>query len=116
MIYPETAAAGVWMSVNDLSKILMDLCGSYNNNDGVLLKSSTAKEFFDVSKIDYEKKYNLCYIWTNKNGFTFSHGGWNYGYLMQFECSPKTYSFKIVMTNIFPPTITGDVWKKIDKL
>ena len=51
-----------------------------------------------------------------KNNLVFSHDGWNYGYKMDFRCTPAEGKCEIIMINYNPSKISGDVIKKTKKL
>ena len=92
-LYPETAAAGVWMSGNDLLKICMDLCNSYKYDTGKLLKKETLMLFSNQNI----GPYNII-----KNKIIFGHSGQNYGYKMKMMCYPMEGKCTIVLTNYNP--------------
>ena len=97
-LYPETAAAGVWMSGNDLLKIVMDLSKSYKCNTGKLLKQETLMLFCNqnIGPFDIIKKK-----------IVFGHSGTNYGYRMKMICYPMEGKCRIMMTNYNPCNKNG---------
>lgn len=94
-LYPETAAAGVWMSGNDLLKVCMDLCRSYKYNTGKLLKQETLMLFSNQNIGPYENDII-------KNELNFGHNGQNYGYIMRMYCYPMKGQCTIVLINYNP--------------
>ena len=101
-MYPETAAAGVWSSSNDLLKIAMDLSKSYKDNSGILLKQNTLKLMFVTQE---NCKWGLgayIYVSPKSKQISFSHGGQNYGYKMEFHCWPMEGKCTINLKNYNP--------------
>ena len=92
-MYPETAAAGVWMSCNDLLKFGIDLMNGYNNDTSKILNQDTIKMITKGEHPEWQKLYKnwgLGMFVGEKNGNKlFSHGGSNYGYQMNFYCEPE---------------------------
>jgi CubicO group peptidase (beta-lactamase class C family) len=92
-MYPETAAAGVWMSCNDLVKFGIDLMNGYNNDTSKILKQDTIKMITKGEHPEWQKSYKnwgLGMFVGEKNGNKlFAHGGSNYGYRMNFHCIPE---------------------------
>ena len=92
-MYPETAAAGIWMSCNDLLTLLIDLLNSYNNNNGTILHQNTIK------LITKGEEHGLgMFI----DGNTFSHSGSNHAYKMNFNCITEKNHIEIYMINHNP--------------
>ena len=92
-MYPETAAAGVWMSCNDLFKFAKDIMNGYNNNKSKILKQDTIKMITKGEHPEWEKSYKNwglgMFVENNSNKKLFAHGGSNYGYQMNFHCEPE---------------------------
>lgn len=92
-LYPETAAAGIWMSSNDLLKMSMDLCKSYKYDTGKLLKQETLMLFSNQNIGTYD---------IIKNKLIFGHSGQNYGYKAGISCYPMEGKCTIVLINYNP--------------
>jgi len=92
-LYPETAAAGVWMSGNDLLKVVMDLSLGYKYNTSKILKKDTLMLLCD-------KKIGTFGVYNKK--IEFSHYGINYGYKMKMICFPMEGKCNIIMTHYNP--------------
>lgn len=94
-MHPETAAAGVWMSCNDLLAFGIDLLNGYNNDLSKILSQNTIRM---ITKGDKRIKRGLGMFVREENGKkTFGHGGGNYGYKMKITCIPEENSIKIIM-------------------
>ena len=92
-MYPETAAAGIWMSCNDLLSLITDLLNSYNSNNGTILQQKTVK------MITRGERHGLgMFI----DGNIFSHSGSNHAYKMHFYCIPENNYIEIYMINHNP--------------
>ena len=105
-MYPETAAAGVWMSPNDLHKLTQDLIKIYNDNNGIILQQSTLKMITKGEHPQWDKKYENyglgMFVSTLNRKKLFAHEGWNYGYRMHFHCVPERNEYEIIMINYAP--------------
>ena len=77
--YPERAAAGLWTTPTELTKVGLALGKSYR--EGGLLKKETAQRMLTPVMDDY----GLC-IW-NLRGDSGYHGGWNEGFLTEWMFS-----------------------------
>ena len=77
--YPERAAAGLWTTPTELTKVGLALGKSYR--EGGLLKKETAQRMLTPVMDDY----GLC-IW-NLRGDIGYHGGWNEGFLTEWMFS-----------------------------
>ena len=77
--YPERAAAGLWTTPTELTKVGLALGKSYR--EGGLLKKETAQRMLTTVMDDY----GLC-IW-NLRGDIGYHGGWNEGFLTEWMFS-----------------------------
>ena len=95
-LYPETAAAGVWMSTNDLLKIVIDLSNGYRTNTSKLLKNETLMSFLNDLQ---NQMLNFKFF---KNEINIFHGGSNKGYYTIMECYPMLGECFIIMVNYDP--------------
>lgn len=114
-IYPETAAAGVWMSCNDLAILAIDLMNGYNDNKSKILKQDTIKMITKEVKFNWALGMSTDEIEGNK---IFGHDGSNFAYKMKFLCNPTKKYIKILMVNHNPKitkNIRSDATNKIYK-
>jgi CubicO group peptidase (beta-lactamase class C family) len=118
-MYPETAAAGVWMSCNDLLILATDLMNGYNNDKSKILQQSTIKLITKGEHPEWQKEYNnyglgmfVGEIYGNK---LFAHNGNNYGYKMHFHCVPETNYIEIYMFN-HNPKYNKNLYKVVNQL
>ncbi len=96
-VYPEMAAAGLWTTPTDLAKFAIEVQRSYRNESNkVLSKDSTDEMLSPVGVGDYGVGFTLS---KRGEGWYFSHGGSNFGFL-SFIVGHKVkgYGFAI-MTN-----------------
>jgi len=118
-IYPETAAAGVWMSCNDLLLLATDLMNSYNNDDGKILQQSTIKLITKGEHPEWQKKhinFGLGIFTTEVDGNkSFGYDGTNYAYMMHFHCIPEKNYVNIQMFN-HDPKYNKDLHKIVKQL
>ena len=94
-LYPETAAAGVWMSTNDLFKIILDLSNGYKSNTSKLLKNETLMLFLNDL---YNEEYNFKFR-KKDNEINIFHTGRNNGYITVMGCYPMLGECFIIMVN-----------------
>lgn len=110
-MYPETAAAGVWMSSYDLFILLQDIMNGYCENKSKILKQDT---IFIITKGEHPEwnkdycNYGLgMFVNEEKGKKLFAHDGNNYGYKMHFHCMPEKKYIKILMYNHNPKYHSG---------
>jgi CubicO group peptidase (beta-lactamase class C family) len=100
-MYPETAAAGVWMSCNDLVKLGIDLMNGYNKDESKILKQDTIKLITQGEHPEWQKQYQNyglgMFIGEKSGKKLFAHNGSNYGYEMHFHCIPEEEYVEIYM-------------------
>lgn len=106
-LYPETAAAGVWMSSNDLLKIVIDLCHGYKNNTSKLLKKNTIDMILTRQKNSNEGLGPFVYVNPKNDRLVFAYNGWNEGYRMHFDAYPINGECKIILTNYNTQKVDG---------
>ena len=120
-IHPETSAAGVWMSCNDLLTLALDLMTSYNDNSGKILQQKTMKLITkgvvqsDLNK--KHKKWGLGMLVVNEDeegSHRFEHNGHNEGYRMNFYCIPEKKYVNIYMLNYNPKYYYNPKYKVSD--
>lgn len=111
-MYPETAAAGVWMSCNDLLLLATDLMNGFNENKSKILSQETIKLITKGEHPEWNKKYQnyglgmfVSEVAGNKK--LFAHDGDNYGYKMHFHCIPENKYIEIIMCNHNPKYFKG---------
>lgn len=118
-MYPETAAAGVWMSCNDLYTLIMDIMNGYNDGNSKILNQETIKMITKGNHPEWQKVYHNyglgMFIEETKNGRLFAHNGSNCGYKMNFHCIPKKKYINILLINHNPKYHKG-IYKETDKL
>jgi CubicO group peptidase (beta-lactamase class C family) len=103
----ETAAAGVWMSCNDLLTFTLDLMNSYNNNSGKILKKETiqliTKNYNTGDKKLFEKwSLGMEHVEDEDGNRKFGHSGGLYGNQMDCYCIPDKNYINIFMINNNP--------------
>lgn len=96
--YPESAAAGVWTTPTDLSKLMIDLMLSMRGDADHLLKPATVQDMITPS-VEGENNALGLFIRKRGNQVFFEHGGSNEGFKAQFIGNIKTGQGAIVMTN-----------------
>ena len=92
-LFPQTAAAGVWMSTNDLYKIVIDLSNGYKSNKSKILKKQTLIMFCN------ERLGNFRFNKKNNDEIQFGHTGKNYGYRINMWCFPVIGECNIIFCN-----------------
>jgi len=106
-LYPQTASAGIWMSTNDLFKIITDLSNGYKSDTSKLLKKDTLLLFCN------ERLGNFRVNKKRDNEIQFGHDGSNYGYRMKMWCFPMIEESVIMMVNYDSSII--NIHDKVDK-
>ena len=111
-IHAETAAAGVWMSAEDLLILSIDLLKTYHDDAGTLLKRETLLNML-AKPVDCGyaglKQGLGCHITnygTKKEAF--GHNGLNYGYSMKLNIYPKINRIFIQLVNYNPALISDE--------
>jgi CubicO group peptidase (beta-lactamase class C family) len=96
--YPESAAAGLWSTPTDLSKVMIDLMLAFKGEEGRLLKPETAKAMLEPTAASNNCALGL--FRNDKNGHLyFEHGGANEGFMANFVGSASGGYGAIVMQN-----------------
>jgi len=105
-MYPETAAAGVWMSCDDLLSLLFDIMVGYNNDNSKILSQKTIKMITKGEHPEWEKNYANyglgMFVGHIRGKKLFAHNGDNYGYKMACYCIPENKYIEIVMISHNP--------------
>ena len=118
-MYPETAAAGVWMSCNDLLTLCIDLMNGYNNDNSKILNQKTIQMITKGEHPEWQKKYMNyglgMFVGETDGHKLFAHGGSNYGYKMNFNCMPDKNKIEIIMFS-HNPKIYKNLKKEAMKL
>lgn len=101
-IFPDTGSAGIWMSCNDLLKVITDFINGYNNDSSKILKQTTIKIMTKGEcSLKPEKKYPISglgiFIYEIDEKKTFGHLGINPGYVTKFHFIPTIHYVKIYM-------------------
>jgi len=105
-MYPETAAAGVWMSCNDLLLLITDIMNGYNDDNSKILSQETIKIITTNQNPEWNYGLGLIII-DNKNSNgeivkDFGHSGSNFAYKSMFRCIPEKKYIEIIMYNYYP--------------
>ena len=103
----ETAAAGIWMSCNDLLTFTLDLMNSYNNNSGKILQQETmkliTKNYNTGDKKLFEKwSLGMEHVEDEDGNRKFGHSGGLYGNQVDCYCIPDKNYINIFMINNNP--------------
>ena len=96
-IYPEQAAAGLWISAKDLALILIDFKKSLYNDGGKLLSQNLARLMIEPT---VSKDIGLGFA---LRGNYFYHGGWNEGYSSAFIAHKEKGYGLVALTNANKP-------------
>ncbi len=95
-IYPEKAAAGLWSTPEDLSKLLIEIQLSYNGKSNKILSQNSIKKILNpITKA--ESNFIGLGFFTDKNNFF--HIGHNHKFRCKFFGSIKGGKGIIIMTN-----------------
>lgn len=118
-MYPETAAAGVWMSCDDLFILVKDLMDGYNDDNSRILKQETIKMITKGEYPEWQKTYANyglgMFVGTKGGKKLIAHNGLNYAYIMHFHCIPEAKEIEIIMIN-YNPKYHGNVFKESMRL
>jgi len=119
-LYPETAAAGIWMSCNDFKILAIDLINTYNKNSGKILSQKTLKMITKGEHPEWNKSFQnyglgMSINIMNENKI-FSHSGSTYGYRTYFHCIPEKNEFEILMVNYKTNKIINNRMKNARKI
>lgn len=95
-VYPEMAAAGLWTTPSDLTKVLIDIAKSAARGDGKLLSQATANEMLTVQKGSAALG---VFIHGEGESRSFRHGGANDGFRCQLIGYPSSGRGAVIMTN-----------------
>ena len=95
--YPEMAAAGLWTTPEDLCRFAMELCASWNGEEGRLLPPALTRE---MTRGQVRPGYGLGLGLGQVDGARyFHHGGSNRGFKCFFAAFPATGQGGVVMVN-----------------
>ncbi len=106
--YPESAAAGVWTTPTDLSKLMIDLMLTMRGDEGHLLQPATVKEMMTPPLAGETNALGVFVVKKGDNVY-FDHSGSNEGFKAQFIGNAATGKGTIVMTNGEQYNIVGEV-------
>lgn len=107
-MYAETAAAGIWMSPNDMFTLLTDLMNGYNDNKSKILSQKTIKYITKGEHPEWMNKFEnyglgmFVNIDDDTGDKLFAHSGINYGYISNFSVIPQQKKINILMINHDP--------------
>ena len=102
-IYPEQAAAGLWISAKDLALIIIDFKKSLHDGSGKLLSQDLARLMI---KPTINKNMGLGF---KLHGNYFHHGGWNEGYSSAFITHKEEGYGLVVLTNANKPEFINEL-------
>jgi len=120
-IHPETSAAGVWMSCNDLLTLSLDLMNSYNDNSGKILQQETMKLIttnYNTGDKSLFQTWGLgISVKEDEEGRKmYGHSGHNEGYKMGFYCIPEKKYVNIYILNYNSKYYYNPKYKVSDKV
>ncbi len=97
-IYPELAAAGLWTTPTNLSKIIIDIQLSLKNGSGKILSQQSAKELIEPTLKNNNSALGV--FSENQNGNLYlQHSGSNRGFRGKFYFSAENGNGLVVMVN-----------------
>jgi CubicO group peptidase (beta-lactamase class C family) len=94
--YPEMAAAGLWTTPSDLSRVIIEIAGSAVGHKGKVLSNGMVAEMLKPQLGNYGLGFALK---SSDKSFTFSHGGSNEGFRCLLIGVPATGQGCVIMTN-----------------
>jgi CubicO group peptidase (beta-lactamase class C family) len=112
-VYPEMAAAGLWTTPTDLAKFAIEVQRSYRNESNkVLSKDSTDEMLSPVGVGNYGVGFTLS---KRGEGWYFSHGGSNFGFLSAIAGHKvKGYGFVIMTNALNGGRLIGELVRRIE--
>ncbi|MFC1565629.1 serine hydrolase domain-containing protein [Candidatus Neomarinimicrobiota bacterium] len=96
LIYPEMAAAGLWTTPTDLSKLLISIGESINPESESILSYDISNEMITAQLEPYGLGFKVNGVGSD---LELSHGGANNGYRCYMAYYPKRKAGAIIMTN-----------------
>ena len=97
-IYPELAAAGLWTTPTDLSKIIIDIQLSLKDGTGKILSQQSAKELIEPTLKNNNTALGV--FSENQNGELYlQHSGSNRGFRGKFYFSAENGNGLVIMVN-----------------
>lgn len=96
--YPESAAAGLWTTPTDLSKVMIDLMKAFNGEEGHLINPETAKAMLVPTEASGNSALGL-FLYEKNGHLYFGHSGANEGFMADFVGSTTDGAGVIVMQN-----------------
>lgn len=96
--YPESAAAGLWTTPTDLSKLMIDLMLALKGETGKLLRTATVEAMF-VPPVEGENNALGLFLRSKGDQVYFEHGGSNEGFKANFVGNASTGQGAVVMIN-----------------
>lgn len=97
-VYPEQAPAGLWTNPTELAKIMIEIQKGLKGGSS-LFKKETLDEMLTPNKVADWIGIGFFIKSKNNDVITFSHGGWNEGYISEFRSYRKGGKGVVVMIN-----------------
>jgi CubicO group peptidase (beta-lactamase class C family) len=94
--YPEQAAAGLWTTPSDLTRLAIELQRAYNGETGRVLSPEMARLMMTVQSGSYGLGFAVS---GQGDSLRFEHGGSNQGFRAFFMAMAQTGKGVVVMTN-----------------
>jgi CubicO group peptidase (beta-lactamase class C family) len=112
-VYPELAAAGLWTTPTDLAKFAIEIQKSIQGQSNQVLSRATVQEMVSpVGLGDFGVGLSLE---KRGQGWYFSHGGGNWGFVcLMMAHKAKGYGF-VVMTNSYSGPLTNEIRERIER-
>lgn len=98
--YPESIAAGLWTSANELLIIIREFMSALNG-DSKIISREVAQTIIEKN-VDYEEDGSHCGYGLGIRIYSddeYGHDGSNAGFKSRFEFNPKTEETFVIMTN-----------------
>ncbi len=111
-IYPELAAAGLWTTPTDLSKIIIDIQLSLKDGTGKILSQQSAKELIEPTLKNNNTALGV--FSENQNGELYlQHSGSNRGFRGKFYFSADNGNGLVIMVNGTNTKIIEEITRSI---
>jgi len=113
-VYPELAAAGLWTTPSDLAKFAIEVQKSLRGESNIVLSQTMVKEMLSPVGIgDHAVGFALQ---TQGQGWYFSHGGGNWGFLCLLSAHKvKGYGFSIMTNADSGGAVLGELKERIER-
>ena len=102
-IHPELAAAGLWTTASDLAVAGVELLQVLRGKSSSFLSVEMVESMLTpqlINQNDNSEYYGLGFFCSgSKSGFRFSHGGWNEGFIADFNICKNSGKGVVIMLN-----------------